>query len=257
MSRMQVHAVLLGVAIAGLGQSVCSGGPVPGKKEPSASGKRGLIILVNGVGGKIDLFANAAEWALPHAGVKHEIQEFDWGHGYGKIFKDLQDTRHCLLKARELAAYISAVKTTNPTRPIYLVAKSGGSGLVLAAAEQLPPLTLERIVLLSAAVSPNYDLRPALWATRREIVSFNSSYDRFILGWGTSRFGTIDRFYGPSAGLKNFIIPPGMNDADRALYARLVQIQWNPRQILEGHAGGHLGSSMPIFLEKEVAPWLR
>ena len=116
---------------------------------------------------------------------------------------------------------------------------------------------VERIILLSPAVAPRYDLRPALWATRHEIVSFNSSYDRFILGWGTSRFGTIDRFYGPSAGLKNFIVPASLNESDRALYGRLVQIRWNPRLILEGHTGGHLGTSMPIFLEKEVAPWLK
>ncbi|HEV3117484.1 MAG TPA: alpha/beta hydrolase [Gemmataceae bacterium] len=227
------------------------------RKTPVMPEHRGLVILVNGVGGKIDIFANAAEWAFPHAGITHEIQNFDWTHGTGRIFKDLQDTQHCLQKAHELAAYIGFIKSRDPRRPVYLVGKSGGSGLVLAAAEQLPPLTLERIILLSPAVAPTYDLRPALWATRHEIVSFNSSYDRFILGWGTSQFGTIDRFYGPSAGLKNFIVPASLNDADRELYGRLVQIRWNPRLILEGHTGGHLGTSMPMFLEKEVAPWLK
>jgi hypothetical protein len=257
MSRALAAVISPGLVILAIVLYVQAGPRHSARKTPAMPEHRGLVILVNGVGGKIDIFVSAAEWALPHAGITHEIQSFDWTHGTGRIFKDLQDTRHCLQKAHELAACIAFVKSRDPERQIYLVGKSGGSGLVLAAAEQLPPQTLERIILLSAAVSPTYDLRPALWATRHEIVSFNSSYDRFILGWGTSQFGTIDRFYGPSAGLKNFIVPANLNDADRELYGRLVQIRWNPRLILEGHTGGHLGTSMPMFLEKEVAPWLR
>src|SRR5438132_4542635 len=225
-------------------------------EKPRAPVQKGLVILVGGVGG-LDFFISAAEWALPHAGVPHEIQEFDWSHGFGKVFKDLQDTEHCLRKAHELADLVMHIRATTPQRPVYLIGKSGGTGLVLAAAEQLPAMTLERIILLSAAVSPNFDLRPALRATKREIVSFNSSNDRVILGWGTSQFGTIDRVYGPSAGLKNFIIPKDLPAKDQLLYERLVQLPWNPRMIWQGHTGGHLGTSMPLFLEKEVAPWLK
>jgi pimeloyl-ACP methyl ester carboxylesterase len=225
-------------------------------QPPPSPMKKGLVILVGGVGG-VDFFLSAAEWALPHAGVPHQVVEFDWTHGFGKVFKDLQDTQHCLRKSRELSAYVTKVKRGEPERPIYLVGKSGGAGIVLAAAEQLPPMTVERIILLSAAVSPDFDLRLALRATRREIVSFNSSYDRLILGWGTTEFGTIDRFYGPSAGLKNFVIPKKLDSEEQLLYERLVQLSWNPRMILQGHTGGHLGTSMPLFLEKEVAPWLK
>src|SRR5439155_12771912 len=140
---------------------------------PEDASPRGLLLVVGGVGG-LELMANAAQWALPRAGIHHEVHDFIWTHGKGKILSDLQDARHCLKKADELAAQILLFKAEDLDRPIYILAKSGGTGLVLAAAEQLPPNTIERIVLLSAAVSPTYDLRPALRATEHGIVSFYS-----------------------------------------------------------------------------------
>jgi pimeloyl-ACP methyl ester carboxylesterase len=239
---------LLGATFPGRGRS----DDLPA--EPPA--KRGVVFVVGGIGG-LDILGMSAQWALPRAGVCHEVREFIWTHGWGQLFKDLQDNRHLQHKAAELAELILKLKVRDPARPVYLVGKSGGTGLVLAAAERVPPGTLERIVLLSAAVSPDYDLRCALRATRGEIVSFYSKHDQFILNWGTRQFGTVDRVYGPSAGLHGFKLPEGLPDEDKALYERLVQIPWNPRMILEGHAGTHAGTSFPGFLGKEVAPWLK
>jgi pimeloyl-ACP methyl ester carboxylesterase len=194
---------------------------------------------------------------MPRAGVRHEVRDFVWTHGWGQFLRDLQDQPHMLRKAEALAEEIKKVKKDDPARPVYLVGKSGGAGLVLAAAEQLPGGSVERIILLSAAVSPNYDLRPAFRAARGEIISFHCRYDQFILGWGTSYFGTADRIYGPSAGLHGFNVPGYLSPEDRALYDRLVQIPWNTTMILEGHFGNHVGSSFPAFVGQEVAPWLK
>jgi len=223
--------------------------------EP-ATARPGIVFVVDGVGG-LDLMGKAAKWALPKAGVAHEIREFEWQHGKGNILKDLQDTKRVVQKAHELAICVLRVKAADPKRPIYLLGKSGGTGLVLAAAEELPPATLERIVLLSSALAPNYDLRPALRATKHELVSFYSPLDQFILGWGTRQFGTIDRVYGPSAGLTGFVLPKRCSKVDEVLYGRVVQLPWSPRMIWEGHVGGHTGTSMPAFVGKEVAPWLK
>jgi hypothetical protein len=216
----------------------------------------GLVYVVEGVGG-LDCVGAAARHALPRAGIDHEIRDYTWTHGWGKLFRDLQDYRYLQAKALDLAEKVMEYKKEHPERPIYLIGKSGGAGLVLAAAEHLPPQTLERIILLSAAVSADYDLRPALQATRHEIVSFYSIHDHFILGWGTSEFGTIDRVYGPSAGLRGFIVPDKLAEPDRLLYGRLVQVAWKPEMILEGHFGTHMGTSMPGFVGKEVSPWLK
>lgn len=222
-----------------------------GKETPP-----GVVFVVGGVGG-FDLLSSGAQAMLPKVGVKHEIRDFVWTHGKGKYFRDLQDHRHMHQKAQDLATQIRQIKEETPYRPVFLVGKSGGAGLVLAAAELLPPGTLERIILLSAAVSTTYDLCPALRATKREIVSFYSIHDTFILGWGTTQFGTIDRFYAPSAGLKRFAVPEHLNPPERALYDRLVQIPWKPAMIFEGYWGGHLGTSMPSFVAGEVGPWLQ
>ncbi len=216
----------------------------------------GVVFVIDGVGG-LDFMGKAAKWALPRSGVKHEIREFDWQHGKGKILKDLQDTGRVVQKAHELATCVRQAKAENPGRPIYLLAKSGGAGLALTAAQELPPATLERIVLLSSAVAPGYDLRPALKATKREVVSFYSPLDKIVLGWGTRQFGTIDRVHSDSAGLGGFVSPPLTNAEDQALYARLVQLPWSPRMVWQGNMGGHLGTSMPAFIGKEVAPWLK
>jgi len=216
----------------------------------------GVVFVIGGIGG-IDTLPASAQLVLPLAGVPHEIRNFAWTHGWGQLLKDLMDIEHVKRKAQELAADINRIKAKEPERLIYLLAKSGGTGLALLATEQLAADTLERVVLLGAAVSPTYDLRPALRATKRQIVSFYSPFDQIVLNLGTRRFGTIDRVHGPSAGYRGFETPKQLSDADHALYGRLVQISWDPSMLLQGYAGGHTGTSMPIFIAVHAAPWLR
>jgi hypothetical protein len=225
-------------------------------ERPSRAARPGIVFIVDGIGG-FDVLRLSAQLTLPLVGVHHELRDFVWTHGKGQLLKDLQDTRYLVGKANELAALIRWARVENPERPIYLMARSAGTGLALRAAEQLPPGTLERIILLSAAISPTYDLRGALRATRGEIVSFYSGHDQLILNWGTRQFGTVDRVYGPSAGLRGFVAPRNLDGPEHALYHRLVQVPWNPRMLLEGNAGTHSGTILPGFLGKEVAPWLR
>jgi pimeloyl-ACP methyl ester carboxylesterase len=216
----------------------------------------GTIFIVGGVGGW-DPLAHSAQLVFPAAGVPHRIHDFCWGHGVGRYFSDLMDTPHLARKAEELAALILETREADPDGPIFLVAKSGGTGLALLATERLPPNTLERVILISAAVRPDYDLRPALRATRREVVSYHSKHDWLILGWGTRTFGTVDRVHCASAGKVGFQVPGDFDIEDRALYARLVQIPWRPSMLLLGYAGGHSANSWPLFALVELAPWLR
>jgi pimeloyl-ACP methyl ester carboxylesterase len=216
----------------------------------------GTVIIVEGIGGW-NLMGPVARLALRQAGVAHEVREFHWTHGFGSFLKDLQDTRHLLDKAEELAACVQQLREQNPERPIYLVGHSAGTGLAVRAAELALPGTIDRLVLLSSALSPTYDLRPALAATRHGIVAYYSPHDRVFLDWGTRHFGTVDRYYSPSAGLQGFQIPETATDADRELYRRLVQIPWRSRMILECNVGNHNGPCCPGFLMAEVAPWLR
>ncbi len=228
----------------------------PAKESPPTPPKPGVVFVVGGVGGW-DTLPCSSRLVFPLAGVPHEIRDFVWTHGWGKFIRDLQDFRHAENKAEELAREIRQALAFEPDRRIYIVAKSGGAGVALRAAELLPPASLERLIVLAAAVSPAYDLRPALRATRGEIVAFCSPLDQFILNWGTRQFGTVDRYYGPSAGLHGFVVPQNLNRTDKALYDRLVQITWSPRMIWQGYLGGHAANSFPWFLAAEVGPWLK
>jgi pimeloyl-ACP methyl ester carboxylesterase len=188
--------------------------------------------------------------------VRQEIREFEWTHGKCRPLRDLQDSRYFEERAAELAALIREQAEREPNRPISLVGHSAGAGLVLRATELLSAGAVERVILLSPAVSPHYDLRPALKNTRGEIVSFNSTYDRFILDLGTSMFGTVDRYYEPAAGLDGFRLPADLSEADRKMYERLIQVPYRAQKLLEFQDGSHHGTTMPIFLAKQVAPWL-
>jgi pimeloyl-ACP methyl ester carboxylesterase len=215
----------------------------------------GVVYVVGGIGG-FDPLGLSAKWTFPRAGVPHEIRDFQWTHGRCRPLRDLQDSRYFEERATELAALVRDQAAREPSRPIFLVGHSAGAGLVLRATELLPPLSVERVILLSPAVSPHYDLRPALKNARGEIVSFNSTYDRFILDLGTSLFGTVDRYYEPAAGLDGFRPPTDLSEADRELYRRLVQVPYRAQNLLEFQGGSHHGTTMPVFLAKQVVPWL-
>jgi pimeloyl-ACP methyl ester carboxylesterase len=188
--------------------------------------------------------------------VPHRVEVFEWTHGKCRLLRDLQDTRYFLERAEALADQVRDHLAREPGAPVYLVGHSAGAGLVLAAAERLPAGSLERIVLLSAAVAPDFNLVPALKATRREVVSFNSGGDVFCLGWGTSLFGTVDRVYCPAAGRDGFVVPEHLDADRRLLYGRLVQVPWHWHRFFEMGAGTHHSSCTPPFLSRHVAPWL-
>jgi pimeloyl-ACP methyl ester carboxylesterase len=227
-----------------------------GADGPPAEPPRGVVFVVGGIGG-LDPIQTWGPPTFRWAGVPGEVRLFRWTHGKARFLRDLQDTRHLLVKAGELADAVRTVLESEPGRPVYLVGHSAGAALILAAAERLPPNSLERIILLSAAVSPGYDLRPALGAVRGEVVAFSSTWDWLWLGWGTSQFGTADRVYGPSAGLSGFRIPEDLDAEGRERYMRLVQVRWGLRDLLDGCGGAHHSTGMPLFLATQVAPWLR
>jgi pimeloyl-ACP methyl ester carboxylesterase len=224
--------------------------------KPKPYVRPGVVLVVEGIGG-LDIFPHNVTSGLKKAGLPHEVRRFAWSHGPGKFFRDLQDTHHLLRKAKELAALIRELREQDDERPIYILAHSGGAGLTLFALEELPPGTVERCVFMASAVSPTYDLRPALRTTKQGIVSFSSTHDQLILNWGTRNFGTADRYYGPSAGLRGFVVPTNLDDEGEALYGKLVQIPWRGRMLWEGNSGGHLGGGVPPFIANEVAPFLK
>ena len=206
--------------------------------------------------------ASALRYVLAAEGLPYAIHVFPWGHGFGRWFADLTSVTNRDLKAGLLADLVRRFRAGQPADPVFLVAKSGGCGVVVKALERLDEGSVDRAILLAPALSPDYDLTAALRAVAGEMVVFWSPLDVFVLGAGTRVFGTADRVRTVSAGMVGFRQPPvtigAADDLGRAgRYARLRQVRWVPQMVATGNLGGHVGPDSPVFLRNYVLPLLR
>ncbi|HEY2158073.1 MAG TPA: alpha/beta hydrolase [Isosphaeraceae bacterium] len=218
------------------------GDPAEGEPGPGS----GLVLVADGVGG-LHLCGMALKHVMGEGEARHRVRLHSWGHGFGHWHRDLTNVANRDAQARAMAAEVLAWRAERPCAPAFLVGKSGGSGVVVRALEELPRDSVEAAVLLAPALSPGYDLTRALEAVRREMVVFWSPLDVFVLGLGTRVFGTIDRVRSVSAGLVGF----------RGDRAKLRQVRWRPAMMRTGYLGGHVGPDSPAFLRKYVVPLLR
>lgn len=220
-----------------------------------AAGQRGMVFVVDGAGG-FEATSAALRQALGESECGLGLESFWWSHGYGRVVADQVDHAHAQAEGERLAARVCALRRLCPDAEVYLVGHSAGSAVVLAAAEALPPGSVDRIVLLAPSVSACYDLRPALQTSRAGIDVFYSTRDVAYLGVGTTLFGTADRHrLCPAAGrvgFHSYISTP----ADAALYAGLRQHAWHPGIEWTGHHGGHNGAYQLDHLRYFVVPLL-
>jgi pimeloyl-ACP methyl ester carboxylesterase len=222
------------------------------------AGRDGYVLVVDGVGG-LNLCGTGLRYVMAAAKLPHTVELVPWGHGLGRWYADLTDVANRDLQALAMSETIRRLRQVRPVAPVFLIAKSGGAGVVVKALEQLDDQAVERVVLLAPALSPGYDLTRALGRVRRDIVVFWSPLDVFVLGLGTLVFGTIDRVKSVSAGLVGFR-QPAADQADpqsSARYARLRQVRWRMAMAATGHFGGHVGPDSPVFLKKYVVPLLQ
>lgn len=245
---------LVAAAVLLPGCAMLNPDPLPPPVAPAGS-VGGLVFAVDGAGG-FEAFSRMFRDTVATDRIPLEVRCFRWTHGYCRVLADQVHVAHMQRQGRRLAELVLACHREAPDRPIYLAGHSAGCGVVLCAAEHLPPNTLERIILLAPAVSTNYDLRPALASACRGIEAFISDHDWACLGMGTLLAGTTDRCWAfGAAGKVGFTLH--INDPqDAALYARLRQYPWNRQLVWTGHLGGHYGAYQPRFLRLFVLPLL-
>jgi pimeloyl-ACP methyl ester carboxylesterase len=211
-----------------------------------------VVFVADGAGDFL-LTSAALHQAFTDCHLPLNVEPFEWSHGVGRVVRDQVDYCHARSEGRKLAWAVLAYRAACPDGEVYLVGHSAGTAVVLAAAEDLPPCTVDRIFLLAPSVSADYDLRCALRATRGSIEVFHSGRDVFALGLAIAIVGTADRCWGAAAGRVGFR-PVICSPADAALYSRLRQHPWDCSVAWTGNRGGHYGSYEQEYLRAYVIP---
>ena len=217
---------------------------------PTVAGptEREVVFLVDGVG-RFQAGALMVRRTLRQVDADIGTILFDWQTPiYGEILSDLMWLRRNRRMGLILARRILAFRRSNPTTPIHLVAFSGGAGIALFALEGLRGRRIiETLILACPAVSPSFNLAPALRAVER-CYAWISHRDRVLLGLGTRLFGTTDRRFTAAAGKVGFEFPEGLSDDDSQQYRRIAEVHWTPALAKLGHSGGHTGWGSPRLL---------
>lgn len=145
--------------------------------------------------------------------------------------------------ARELAAY----RQERPDAIINVIGYSGGGGLAVMVVAALPkPATINRLLLLAPAISPDYPLQQQILPNVTEcVVNYASRYDLQI-GQGTKIFGNMDGVRGPGAGAVGF----------GESHPRLVQVHWHTGMLRYLHFGDHLSYLSPPWQRRYLLPAL-
>lgn len=229
--------------------------PAPEVKQSAkylASGPRAYVFVANGSGDSGTLTNNLSV-AVEESSTSLGVESFNWSHGRGLSLADHMDRDNQVAQGKRLAAQVIEYTKVPGAPKIYLMGHSTGCAIVLTAAENVPPGTIEKIVLLAPSVPDTYDLRPAILATRGGIDSYHSKKDQYILGLGMFILGTTDPDSRSPAGLHGFrLIYSTPND--NAIYQNLRQHHWDPAVEWSGNNGGHNGSLTTGFLKSYVLP---
>ncbi len=216
---------------------------------------RGLIWMIPGIEGRASMLTPARR-GLEDAGIRSAIEVYDWQRDelFG-AFANLVDREQNLLHAAEIASAITTYARAHAGRSIDVVGYSGGGGLAVMIAEALPEdVRLRHLILVQAAISPNYDLSTALARVDGKLINFHSALDWAILGLGTRALGTIDRANVESAGKVGFDLAVAV--PDEALRHCVEQPEWTLAMLTSGHYGGHLGMLTYGWNRKHLAPYL-
>jgi pimeloyl-ACP methyl ester carboxylesterase len=214
---------------------------------------RAVVFVADGAG-DFRCTSAALRQAVDDAGLPLDVETFVWSHGYRRRLADQMDKRHAHAQGQRLAGLIAAHLQSCPGASIYLLGHSAGAAVVLAAAECLPPASVERVILLAPALPADYDLRLALRATRQGIDVFCSGRDSCLRVVECLELFKNGRCCTPagSSGFRPLIHPA----EEAALYGKLRQYPWNPGLECFGNDGGHSGCYQQEFLRAFVLPLL-
>ncbi len=177
------------------------------------------------------------------------VDFYDWTDGV-PLFKrrGLKENKFSQVSIQNIAQRITDYQRTFPDRPVYVFALCAGAGVACEALAKLPPgHKIKTAVLLGPALSPAYDMRPALSGTTHGIESYHSPFDVPVLMALTTMTGTVDGRHMPAAGAVGF----GLGFSKPR---KLRQHMYNPIMLTQGHWGGHFGWTATKFVDANLLP---
>ena len=214
--------------------------------------ERGLVIVLTGVEGR-GRINEAICRGLDAGGVDWAIELRDWTSALGPLY-NLRAQAHNRRKAEAIGRRIARYRWDYPGRAVVVVGQSGGGAMAVWVAESLlPGQRVDGLILLAAALSPQYMLDFALDNCRRGIVNFRSSRD-WMLGVGTTLYGTMDGEHTSSAGRVGFKVPTARDRAKA--YEKVIEVSWRKEMAKAGHSGSHLTSGAARYVATYVAPFV-
>ncbi|CAA9432113.1 MAG: hypothetical protein AVDCRST_MAG64-3574, partial [uncultured Phycisphaerae bacterium] len=223
---------------------------LPAERHPF--GANDCVVYVTGIGGE-GRDADRLAAGLRAAGFEGDFRIHDWT-GTDPPLVALWNAGRQRAESRRLAREIADLRRQPPGRRIAVVAHSGGAGVAVWALEALPgDERVDALVLIAPALSPQYDLTPALRRVQGRATVFTSRGDGLVLGLGTILFGTIGGSHEGAAALSGFRPPP---DAERGSYRKLVHEPYRSSWLAYGNDGGHYGSLSTSFVAHVLAPLL-
>lgn len=227
---------------------VCKCGQLPAGADSPKRRKRGLTIVLGGVEGPSFFSAQMVRGVLA-SGYRGAVMRVDWNDGiqFVRSVTNLMNTTHHDRWARRVVDIVTAYQTEHPCAPVSIIAQSGGCWIAIRTLELAPNTTrISTVVLHAAAISPDYDLRPALANLTHALISVEAFGDFAILGLGTLLFGTADRRHRLAAGLVGFRHPP----------SKVIPMRWRPSWLRYGHFGNHTSSASFALIRDIIAPAL-
>lgn len=211
--------------------------------------EQGLVLILPGVEGRS--FLNLAILqGLLDADIPYALDIVDWTTGNKLlVLYHLRGWQRNQRQARELAQRIAEYRSDFPDRPVWIVGHSGGGAMALLTAAALPDdVRITGLILLAAAVSPEFDLTPAQAKVERGIWNFWSYLDCLFVGLGTTVFGTVDGCHRSAAGMVGFRSPPAVESPP------VTQIPYRLSFIHRFNLGGHFGCVHRVFIAETIAP---
>jgi pimeloyl-ACP methyl ester carboxylesterase len=226
----------------------------PDVTVPQPAAEQHCIVFVADGAGNFCQASKSIGAAIHNLKVPIDLETFPWSHGTNRVLADQFDEKYARRLGERLAKLVLDTRRVYPTHCICLLGHSAGCLVVLNAADQLPPGTVQRLILLNPSCHDDFDLRPALKAACDGIDVHCSTGDQCYLG---KVLGFFQRFFGKpgnAAGIAGFN-PVSDNPEDKILYTRLHNFPWNPDlQATTGNDGGHFGGYQEGYLRQFVLP---